>query len=546
MAGIIPLLPAQETPGPGPDLPSPGFPPSTLRVPPARGVPSALPAVPPTIVTSIEVRSAGTETVDRNRVLSNMSLKVGSPFTQEKSDQDIKNLVSSGVAANVTIIPEASGDGVKLTVIVEARTNLGEILFLGNSALSSKTLEKEAELKTGVVVDEATLQAAQTRIREAYQKKGFPEVEIHHKQEKAADTGFTRVTFYITEGQKSLLHDIRFEGNTVFSEKELRKLVVVGDRDWWRVWDMTKRINSEKLERDITAVQDHYKNAGYMNAKVAAVDRVPVGDKVDVVFRISEGGKFDITGVGIEGMSAYPKTELEPSLQLTAGEPYSAGYIKSDLKLIHDYYGSRGYADVIVSPRITRTSPSQLNVVYDVTEGQRSYIRMINIKGNQVTQDQVIRRELVVVPGEEFNTTKLETSQQRLEGLGYFEPQGGVEFFPTDADAPGYKDINITAPGAIHRPGPIRCRLQFDRQPDRDPRSQPNQFRPLALAHDRRGTEGLGAHSIRRQATRLRHRLHRTLVPRSAPGRSAPNSITGTCSISRTITTRPCTAAPSV
>src|SRR5687767_4099435 len=68
----------------------------------------------------------------------------------------------------------------------------------------------------------------------------------------------------------------------------------------------------------------------------------------------------------------YPKTELEPSLELTAGEPYSAGHIKSDLKLIHDYYGSRGYADVIVSPRITRISPTQLNVVYAVSEGQRS------------------------------------------------------------------------------------------------------------------------------------------------------------------------------
>jgi outer membrane protein insertion porin family len=431
---------AQDPPSREPELPSPSFP----AVPSAREVPSALPAVPEAIIKSIEVRSSGTGTVDRNRVLSNMSLKVGTAYTQEKSDEDVKNLVSSGVAANVNIIPEASGDGIKLTVIVEARTTLGEVLFLGNSSLTSKTLEKEIDLKTGVVVDEAKLQEAQTKIREAYQKKGFPDVEIRHQQEKMADTGFTRVTFYITEGQKSLLNDIRFEGNTVFSQRELRKLVVVGDRDWWRVWNWTKRINSEKLEKDVNAIQDHYQNAGYMNAKVVGVDRVPVRNKVDVVFRIFEGGKFEISGVGIEGMAAYPKTELEPSLELTAGEPYSAGHIKSDLKLIHDYYGSRGYADVDIRPRITRTSPSQLNVVYVVTEGQRSYIRKINIKGNQNTRDEVIRRELAVVPGEEFNTTKLNVSRTRLENLGYFEPQDGVEFFPVDTDTPGYKDIDIS------------------------------------------------------------------------------------------------------
>jgi len=410
------------------------------------GIPAALPTPSVQMVKSIDVRAAGGAAVDRNRVLSNMSLKVGTPYTQEKSDADIKNLIASGVAANVSIIPEPSGDGVKLTVVVEPQTSLGEIVFLGNTSLSSRDLENAIDLETGTIVDDIKLQEAATKIREEYQKKGFPDVDIRYQQEKAAETGFTRVTFYITEGERALLNDIRFEGNTVFSERELKGLVEVGDRDWWRVWNLTKRINSEKLEKDVAAIQAKYQDSGYMNARVTGIDRVPVGNKVDVIFRVSEGDKYGITAVGIDGMTTYPKEELLPSLALTAGEPYSAGSIKSDLKLIRDYYGSRGYADVQTTPRIVRSGPGQLAVTYAVTEGTRSYIRKINIDGNQKTRDEVIRRELAIVPGDEFSTTKLEVSQKRLQNLGFFETpdKGGVEFFPVDTDTPGYKDINIT------------------------------------------------------------------------------------------------------
>ncbi len=405
----------------------------------------ALPGLTDPVISAIEVRSAGSAVVDRNRVLSNMSLKIGGTYTPEKSDQDIKNLISSGVAANVNIVPEmVSSSSVRLIVIVEGRTNLGEVLFLGNTALSARTLELEVDLKLGTVVDDARLQEASTKIREAYQKKGFPDIDVRYQQDKLPDTGFTRVTFYITEGDRALLKSIRFDGNTIYTERELRKLVEVGDRDWWRVWNLTKRISSEKLEKDVAAIQKKYQDNGYMNAKVTSVDRVPNGDKVDVVFRISEGQKFDITAVGIEGMTTYPREELLPSLYLTAGEPYSAESINTDVKTIRDYYGARGYADVMVRPRINKSGATQLAVTYVVTENQRSYIRRINIDGNQKTKDEVIRRELAVLPGEEFNTTKLEISRRRLAGLGYFADQGGVDLFPVDTDTAGYKDVNIT------------------------------------------------------------------------------------------------------
>ncbi len=425
------------------ELPSPDLPPTDVSVPSAASVPTAIPTEQPKIVRSVDVRSIGAGTIDKNRVLANMSLQPGTTYTQDKSDQDVKNLVASGIVANVNIIPEPAGaDGVRLTVIVEARTNLGEVVFLGNSSIPTKTLASEADLKLGTVVDEVKLQEAQRKVREAYEKKGFTDVDVRYQQEKAAETGFTRVTFYITEGQRSVLNDVRFEGNSVYTEKELVGLVKIGSRDWWRVWDLKKRVNAEQLEKDVLAIQDKYQNNGYMNARVTAVDRVPVGDKVDVVFRVSEGESFTFSAVGIEGMTSFPKEELVPSLQSTAGETYSAAGVKADLRLIRDYYGSRGYADVMVTPRITRSGGGQLAITYVVTEGGIYYVRKINIDGNTKTKDEVIRREVAIAPGEVYSTTKQDVSKARLEDLGYF--QRPVEFFPVDTDTPGYKDVNIT------------------------------------------------------------------------------------------------------
>ena len=88
-----------------------------------------------------------------------------------------------------------------------------------------------------------------------------------HRAEKAPDTGFTRLTFFINEGQRALLHKVRFEGNTIFSERELRKVVDVGDRDWWRVWNWTKRLNNEKIDKTVEAIEAKYQDNGYMNAQ---------------------------------------------------------------------------------------------------------------------------------------------------------------------------------------------------------------------------------------------------------------------------------------
>jgi outer membrane protein insertion porin family len=144
--------------------------------------------------------------------------------------------------------------------------------------------------------------------------------------------------------------------------------------------------------------------------------------------------------VALDGITVFSQDELSPGIVTEAGFPYSGSQVKADEKMIQDYYGSRGYADARVETSILSGGPGQVKVLYRVTEGSKSFIQKVNIAGNTVTQDRVIRRELPFAPGEELNTVKMETGKNRLNNMNYFSQ---VDMRSIDTGAEGFKDVNI-------------------------------------------------------------------------------------------------------
>ena len=122
------------------------------------------------------------------------------------------------------------------------------------------------------------------------------------------------------------------------------------------------------------------------------------------------------------------------------GAIYSPKALKDDTKTLADAYGSGGYVDLDLRPHSTASGPGQIDVTYNVQEGVRSFVQRINIVGNTRTKDKVIRREVLIVPGDIFSTTRVETTKKRLDNLGYFSK---VETYPQESDVPGRKDLTI-------------------------------------------------------------------------------------------------------
>ena len=139
--------------------------------------------------------------------------------------------------------------------------------------------------------------------------------------------------------------------------------------------------------------------------------------------------------------------------------------MRADITMIRSYYGSRGYADVLVTPDIRDAGPNRVSITYRITEGSRFRVGRVNIAGNTKTKDKVIRREIPLKPGDMFNSVELETTKARLENLQYFSDVQATG----SPGGSGYRDVNVLVEEKADRFRRRRRGLQLDRQHRRIP-----------------------------------------------------------------------------
>jgi outer membrane protein insertion porin family len=385
---------------------------------------------------------AGGASVAESRIRANMATHEGGPFSEEMVERDIKNLYATGLIENVDVSNQEVAGGIKVIVKVSGRGIIGELTFVGNSVVDSGKLKDAVELKVGQSVDESKLFAGQNKIRELYAKKGFADINISYKAQPINEKqGFVRVIYSILEGQKGIINAVMFEGLSAMKESVLRDKMKLKKKQFYHVWGKSGKLDNDALQEDIHTVERAIQDKGYVYAKVLQVRREPVkGDRVNLIFVIDQGRRFNIAEIALDGNKVFAKEELAPSLRSAAGRAYSATGIADDEKMIADYYGSRGYADAHVETSIIQAGGDSVKVIYRVTEGEKSFIRKLNISGNEKTQDRVIRREATVAPGDEYNTVRVEKMRSRLQQMGYFSQ---VDIRPNGTGTPGYKDLQV-------------------------------------------------------------------------------------------------------
>lgn len=414
---------------------------ATVPLSEIRGQVLAAPTAPAKKVKKVEVNFTGAQSLDEARVRGQMSLREGEDYADEKVEQDIRNLFGTGAIEDVNIRTVDVAGGVNVIVSIVGRGAIGTISFVGNSMVDEGKLRKDIEVKAGDPVSESQLAAAQVKIREVYEKRGYSDVLVTYSTRPDTRNGFTAVIFNVEEGARGLIGDIRFEGNTAIKSGKLKAVLKSKEKSFWRLWGKAGKLNNEDLQADIKAVEGAFQDKGYVYAKVTEVRREPVStDKIDLIFVIVEGDSYQVSEVALDGITVFSQDELSPGIVTEAGFPYSGSQVKADEKMIQDYYGSRGYADARVETSILSGGPGQVKVLYRVTEGSKSFIQKVNIAGNTVTQDRVIRRELPFAPGEELNTVKMETGKNRLNNMNYFSQ---VDMRSIDTGAEGFKDVNI-------------------------------------------------------------------------------------------------------
>ena len=392
-------------------------------------------------ITNVDIRFTGAKTVDEARIRNLMLSKSGTTYRAENLDTDIRSLYESGLVDDVRFLAEPVGDnGVKLIAEVSTRPALGGVGFVGNTVFSDQKLAKESKLKAGGSLSDEEILEARRNIEKYYQGYGYPDVTVTHRTQGTGQTGVADLIFVIDEGGKNEVRKIRFEGNQAFADQDLRKEMKVKEKGWFSWLTKSGRIEGNQLDDDLSAILDFYHSRGYLRASSPGIRREPVGDgRLDLVIPINEGEKYTVAGVGFGKMTVFTPEELYPALTLNGNDAYSSKKMRADITMIRNYYGSRGYADAVVTPDIRDAGPNRVNIVYRITEGKRYRVGRVNITGNTKTKDKVIRREIPLKPGDMFNSVELETTKARLENLQYF---GDVQVSGTPGGS-GYRDVDV-------------------------------------------------------------------------------------------------------
>ena len=233
---------------------------------------------------------------------------------------------------------------------------------------------------------------------------------------------------------------VRFEGNKAFSGSILRKqmktkgkTIISGLRANQPGW----------TSRTVTgppSLREWYQDHGYIDVVIGEVRRDRTKGRLQLVIPIVEGTKYHVAKIIIKGNKVAQTDKIRFFLKMKEGSVYSPKALREDAKRLADGYGIGGYVDLAITPQTSPAGSGSIEVTYTIEEGNRAFVQRVNIIGNTRTKDKVIRREVGIVPGDIYNTVRVEISKKRLENLGYFSK---VETYPDDTNVPGRKDLTV-------------------------------------------------------------------------------------------------------
>ena len=394
------------------------------------------------MIRAIDVQYTGPATLSKERILAQMRTKVGQPYSNEVVQEDIKALYKTGYIRNVRIFAQPEGDGVKVIVAVQTRAIVHEIEITGAERVKPTRLRKEIKVKLNQSLDEQQLEEARQKIIEIYQGRGFTNVSVDFRIDPIDEKrGTARVVFTVNEGAKGAVSQIRFEGNAHASQKVLRKQMKTRGKTLIHFMDKSGRLDEVQLEQDLDKIREYYQDHGFIDVEIKDVrkERTEKGPMI-ITIVISEGPQYHVRKLTITGYQHTTEPKVRTLLKMKEGSVYSPKQLRDDAKAVADAYGSGGYVDLVITPEGTPAGTGLIDVHYTIEESVRSFVNRVNIEGNTRTKDKVIRREVLVAPGDVFNTVRVDTTKKRLENLGYFAK---VETYPEDTDIPGRKDLTI-------------------------------------------------------------------------------------------------------
>jgi outer membrane protein insertion porin family len=390
-----------------------------------------------TVIDSIAV--TGARRVSAAAIMARAGIPLGIPISFRDVQQAINELYSSGQFADVRVL-QGTVDGQQTLVFeVVERPLLVSWAVRGVEKISERKVRGRVRLLEGRPYDPATAAEARAAIDSLYQHEGYHGSSVT-VQEIPQEDGTLRVIYDIDEGRRVTVSRVVVEGNEEFSDGTVVDQIKTGPEGFW--WFSKGEYKDEELDEDLRErLPGFYGSRGFVDFQVVgdslAVDRetgkgtlfldVEEGERYHVgTFEIvgnrhfsaeqleqffpfgHEGGGFLGLGGGPEGPSIFDQRKWEEATQEVQSAYANDGYIYARI-------------NPLVSRRQTSDTTNVVDLRWQIIEGQPAIVNKVLIRGNDVTHEDVIRRAIVVVPGDVMRQDALIQSYQSISNLGFFE-----------------------------------------------------------------------------------------------------------------------------
>ena len=347
-----------------------------------------------------DIRVEGLQRVEPGTIFASLPFRVGETYNDDKGASAIR-------------------------AFVEERPTVADVNFVGAKEFDKEVLKKalrEIGLAEGQPFDKALADKAEQELKRQYINRSLYGAEILITV-TPIERNRVNLSFNVTEGDTARIKDIRIVGNKAFSESTLKGLFDLDTGGWMTWYTKADRYSRAKLSADIESMRSYYLARGYLEFKVDSTQVAISPNKQDVTItvNVSEGERFIVSGVKLEGNFLNKEDEFKSLVTIKPGEAFNADTVASTTKAFTDYFGVFGFAFAKVDavPEIDRAN-NRVAFVLQGDPSRRAYVRRINVAGNDRTRDEVIRREFRQFESSWYDGDKLRESRSRVDRLGFF------------------------------------------------------------------------------------------------------------------------------
>ena len=388
--------------------------------------PSAGPAPAPVNETIRSITVSGAERLEPQTILSYIKLRVGEEYTSAAADQALKDLGATELFSNFSIRNDAGN----VVVLVTENPVINRIVLEGNKRLKNDKILPEIKLSPRQIFTRSKVRADVARIIELYKRQGRFAATVEPKMVQLAQNRVD-IVFEISEGPKSKVRQINIIGNEKFSDGELRGEMVTKQARFTRFFSSNTSYDPDRLAFDQQKLRQFYLTEGYADFRVVSAVAELTPDKRDfiITYVVEEGERYKFGKVDVDSqLRDFDSERMTQNLPMKTDDWYDAKQVEDTVERLSELAGTFGYAFADVSPQFSRNKDDlTMDVTFVIRQAPRVYVERVDVNGNTLTQDKVVRREFRIAEGDAFNSLQVKRTTARINSLGYFQENFEVD-----------------------------------------------------------------------------------------------------------------------